>query len=122
MSKLSKKIEVDEFILDLPNDRIAAFVIVDDQEDYTEFSINQQEFETFCDQYDLREYEVNIPGNDTAPERDVVCSLSWVDIYDGREEMYKFLKAYITNLYDMEAMNIEAPLKHILSTHKSIAI
>jgi hypothetical protein len=106
MPKLSRKIEIDNFRITSVG--IEAYCLIDGES--VDFNINQDEFETFCDDSEMREWE-----NDSDEDYGVPCSgiTLWSEIYSGRQEMYKFLHAYITNLYDMEAMDIETPLKKI---------
>ena len=106
MTKLSPKVYIDNFRITSVG--IEAFCLIDDES--KDFNINQEDFETWCDKNEMREWE-----SDTDSEYGVPCSgiTTWSEIYAGRSEMYKFLKAYIENLYIMEAMDIETPLKKI---------
>lgn len=110
-------VSIDHFTLDLSHDRITAYVAVEGEEEAVIFSINQGDFEKFCDDNELRDYEVNLSYGGLC-EADVTCTHSWPEVYDGYELMEKFLKQYIEFSYEQEAMNIEAPLKNILSSHK----
>jgi len=109
MTKLSKKIYIDDFRITSVG--IEAFCLIDDES--VDFNINQADFEKFCDDNEMRDWNNDsysfysgcvMEDNGTTP---------WEDIYAGRDKMYDFLKAYITHLYDMEAMDIETPLKKI---------
>lgn len=73
---------IDSFVLELLHDRILAMVAVDDQEECSIFSINQSDFETYCD----------------ANNED----LNWPEIYGGYSEMQRLLTDYITHVYSLE--------------------
>lgn len=112
MTNLQKKVYIDNFRL--VSSGIEAFCLIDGES--VDFHINTGDFETFCDDNELRFYEVNIPGNDLHMERDLLCQHSWPDIYEGYELMVQFLKAYIEYLYDQEKWDIGTPLKQILNS------
>lgn len=124
MSKLQSKniparvIDVQAFQIE--GDRIKVQTIVNKKD--IDWDINRPEFEAFCDQNELREWEYDRAGNEGYPDYAVHGEYSWQEIYDGFEIMGEFIQKYITHLYDMQAMDIETPLKKILSSHKKIAI
>lgn len=124
MTKIQSKpvpaptVYVDNF--ELKDIQIIAYTLIDGKP--VDFSINRDEFEKWCDENELRDYERNIPGNEGLPERDVMCQHSWLDIYDGYELMEQFLKAYIEDLYFQESLDFQPALNTILASHKNVAI
>jgi hypothetical protein len=82
------------------NNQIIAYAIVNKKD--IDFYIGKAEFETFVDENELREWEEPIP--------------SWADIYSGYQILQKFLELYIQNLYLLDEIDIEIPVKKILKT------
>ena len=113
-----RKIWIDSFRI--TSSGIEAYTLINDES--VDFHINESDFEKWCDDNEMRDYEVNISATETGLERDIMCTMSWEEVYRGYEEMEKFLKAYISFLYDQADLDIETPLKQILSTHKAAAI
>lgn len=99
MPKLN--IYIDNFIL--ADSIINAYTIVDGNS--IDFSINRDEFETFCDDREFRNWNNDTytgwggwnENNGTTP---------WEDIYEGFEQVYDFLQDYIQHLYATEPASI----------------
>jgi hypothetical protein len=109
MPKLSRKIEIDNFRITSVG--IEAYCLIDGES--VDFNINQDEFETWCDYHEMREWNNDsysyysncwMEDNGTTP---------WEEIYDNHPDMYNFLKCYIENLYILQATDIETPIKKI---------
>jgi hypothetical protein len=110
------QIHIDNFTV--TPDQILVYTIIFGKN--IDWNINRQEFEAWADDNELRDYEVNIPSNEDGLERDVMCTRSWADVYDSYSIAEDFLREYIQFLYEQDAMDIEKPIKKILSTHKTI--
>ncbi len=98
MTKITPSVDIEDFRLELMQDRILAMVVIDDAEECTIFSINQTDFEIFVDSNDLREDYYDFDRED--------CSIEWIDVYQERNLLSKFLKLYIEFLYEQEALKI----------------
>lgn len=105
-------IHIDNFKIE--ENQIIAYAIVNGKD--VDFYIAKEEFELFCDNNELREYERNYAGDEIGLEIDVVCKYSWQEVYDSYAILEKWLTHYIQALYDAEELDIEIPLKKILKT------
>jgi hypothetical protein len=96
--KILPKVYIDNFILDLPNDIIMAYCLIDEKD--IDFSIIQTDFEIWVDKHNLREFYQFEP------------IYSWNEVYQDRPLMYKFIKLYIEDLYIQKAFDLQTPLKN----------
>jgi len=99
--------------LKIEKNQIIAYCLVNDKE--VDFYIGKEEFELFCDNNELREYERHYAGDEIGLERDQVCKYTWAEVYDSYAVVEKWLKLYIEALY-IDEVDIEIPLKKILKT------
>lgn len=118
MANLQPKIQIERIKdVDTFDTMIDVIVFVDGEE--THFNINRDEFETFCDTHELRDFENNI-WNHRLEDFDTESGTTpWATIYEGREKLTELLKGYIENVHAMDAMDIQTPIKKILSSHKA---
>jgi hypothetical protein len=79
-----------------------------------DFVIDRAEFEVWCDEHELRDYERDIYSNHGEYAGTGMLRHEWADLYDDHTYMYELLKMYIQHLYDMNTMDIETPIKKIL--------
>lgn len=114
MANIAKKIYVDNF--EVLSTIINALTLVDGED--IDFSINKDSFEQWCDQNEMREWCNETYSYQTECMSEDNGTTPWADVYDNMVVITGFLMAYIQNLYDMELMNIEAPLKQITNSYK----
>ncbi len=110
-------IHIDNFKIE--ENQIIAYAIVNGKD--IDFYIAKEEFELFCDNNELREYERHYAGDEIGLDRDVVCQYSWPEIYDSYAILEKWLQFYIQALYEAEELDIETPIKKIISSRSKIA-
>ena len=94
MTKITPEVYIDNFSLDLANSRIIAYTLIDGKD--VDFNINQETFEIWADNNEMREYELNSP--------------SWSEVYNDSIILSKFLKHYIEFLYEQDALIIKIKL------------
>ncbi len=98
-------------------DVILVFAVVDGK--LVEFNINRQEFETYCDEKEMRYWDTLIYSGSSDEMEEVKEPDSWEKIYSGHEAMLRFLVMYIQAVYDAEEMDIEAVLNNLFSPNKT---
>ena len=105
------EIIVDSFeVKDLTS--IIAYCLIDGVD--KNFLIDRANFEYFIDEHELRDYEKDIYIHGEYAGTGMLRH-EWAELYDDHTYMYDLIKMYIQNLYDMKAMDIESPIKKILS-------
>ena len=104
----------------LEEKQIIAYTIVADQD--VDFHIDRKEFEDWCDLHELRNWNNDSYSHYMEMWSEDNGTIPWEDIYNGtgdfEDNIYDFLKKYIQNLYDMDAMDIETPIAEITGQHK----
>ncbi len=102
--KILPNIYIDNVILDLPNSHIYVSCLIDNEE--KDFDLNQEKFEIFIDDNELRPYECfGFEWTDN--------QMPWNAIYENQDALYKLIEHYIEYLYIQKAFDLQTSIKNL---------